>query len=285
MLGHKLYQVLGKSFEVTGTIRGTLGDISRYGFYKPREIITGVDAMDLRSVEKAIDDARPDAAVNCIGIVRSLADKSGILRNIQLNAMFPHQLYDICRAKNVRLIHISTDCVFSGRKGNYSEADPADAEDIYGKTKFLGEVTGPGILTLRTSFIGRELSGANGLLEWFITNRGKTVPGWVNAIYTGFTTLHLSRIIADIIENHPELDSLYHVSSEPVSKHRLLSLINDAMKLNIKINKSPEPRLDRGLDSRRFREQTGFRPLPWTAMVREMAEDTQHYAEWRKNGL
>jgi dTDP-4-dehydrorhamnose reductase len=179
------------------------------------------------------------------------------------------------------LLHISTDCVFSGKKGNYKEADPSDAEDTYGKTKYLGEVKDEGALTLRTSIIGRELTSSNGLLEWFIGNRGGQVQGWTNAIFSGFPTLHFSRIIADIITNHPDLSGLYNVSSEPLSKYALLSLINKAFGLNIVIKESPEPREDRSLDSTKFRKETGFTPQSWDTMVKELAEDAAPYSKWR----
>lgn len=281
MLGHKVFQALGKTLEVDGAIRGTYSIVAGSDIFPPARIIPEVDAMKIETVEKAIDKSRPEAIVNCIGIVKAMADQSGAEVITRLNALFPHQLYRLCQPRGIRLIHISTDCVFSGRKGDYKEEDPSDAEDVYGKTKFLGEVTGPGALTVRTSFIGRELTGSNGLLEWFIAQEGKTVDGWTNAVFSGFTTLHLAGIIRDIIEKHRDLTGLYHVSSQPVSKYELLVLINKAMKLNIKINKSPEPRLDRSLDSSRFRAKTGFRPLPWGKMAEEMAEDARQYAAWR----
>jgi dTDP-4-dehydrorhamnose reductase len=281
MLGHKLYQVLSPDCDVTGTIRGTYRDISRYGFFEEAHITPAVNALEIPGVDRAISQARPDVVINCIGIIKALEEKSGRLLNVWLNAVLPHQLYEICRAKGVRLIHISTDCVFSGNKGDYHEDDPSDAEDVYGKTKYLGEVSGPGALTLRTSFIGRELSGANGLLEWFLSNKGGRVDGYANAIFSGFPSWHLAGIIADIIARHKSLSGLYHVSSEPISKYRLLTLINQAMKLNIDVKEYPDFHCDRSLDSTRFRRETGFQPLAWERMVEEMARDATQYLKWR----
>jgi len=281
MLGHKLYQVLKPSFEVIGTIRSGYKSISRYGFLEPTILVPRFDAMNPDAVRQVIDSIRPEVVVNCIGVIKNLAAKAGAAATTRLNAELPHEIYQICRPKGIRFIHISTDCVFSGKKGNYREEDPSDAEDEYGKTKYLGEVNEAGALTIRTSIIGRELNSANGLLEWFIANRGGAVNGWSNAIFSGFPTLHFSRIISDIISRHENLSGLYHVSTEPISKYTLLSLINNAFKLNIVINGTPEPREDRSLDSTQFRKETGFTPLPWGQMITEMAEDAALESKWR----
>jgi dTDP-4-dehydrorhamnose reductase len=281
MLGHKFYQVLSSRFQVNGTIRGTFPDISRYDFFDKARIVPGIDAQKITDIEKAIDIAVPDVVINCIGVVKALEEKSGPLLNASLNALLPHQIYQICQKHGSRFIHISTDCVFSGRKGNYREGDVSDAEDVYGQTKYLGEVTGAGVLTIRTSFFGRELTGANGLLEWFLANKGGRVNGYTNAIFSGFPTLHLAGIIAEIIDKHKNLSGLYHVSSEPISKYRLLALINKAMKLNIDVKEFPDFRCDRSLDSTRFKQETGFKPLSWQRMVEEMAFDAAQYLKWR----
>ena len=281
MLGHKLYQVLTPNFDVTGTIRGPYSDISKYGFFQQSRIVPDTDAQDISRVEKVIKETSPDVAVNSIGIIKPLEKKSGELLNIWINSLFPHQLYKICQAGGIRLIHISTDCVFSGKKGNYREDDPSDAEDIYGKTKYLGEVNGAGALTIRTSLIGRELASTNNLLEWFLANQGGKVQGYSNAIFIGFPTLHLSRIITDIITHHQNLSGVYHVSSEPISKFKLLTLINRAMGLNITIEEYPDFHCDRSLDSTLYRKETGFTPPSWEKMVNELAQDAKQYLKWR----
>jgi len=281
MLGHKLYQVLSPDFDVTGTIRGSFNNISKYCFFQQSRVVAGVNARDIARVEKTIKETNPDVVVNCIGIIKPLEKQSGELLNIWINSLFPHQLYEICRTAGTRLIHISTDCVFSGNKGNYREDDPSDAEDIYGKTKYLGEVSGAGALTLRTSLIGREMASSNNLIEWFIANRGGKVQGYSNAIFSGFPTLHLSGIIANVIASHPNLSGTYHVSSEPISKFKLLTLINRAMGLNIEIEEYPDFRCDRSLDSTRYRKETGFTPPSWEIMVDELARDAEQYLKWR----
>ena len=281
MLGHKLYQVLTPMFDVIGTIRGAYSDISRFGLFQQSRIVPNVNALEISQVEQVIQETSPDVVVNGIGVVKSLEKSAGILFNIWLNSLFPHQLYQICQAKGIRLIHISTDCVFSGQKGNYQENDPSDAEDIYGKTKYLGEVNEASALTIRTSFIGRELASTNGLLEWFLSNRGGRVDGFSKAIFSGFPTLHLSRIIADTIMKHPDLSGLYHISSAPISKFQLLTLINKAMKLNIEVNEYPDYHCERSLDSTRYRKKTGFTPPSWEKMVDELAQDVGQYLKWR----
>lgn len=281
MLGHKLYQVLTPRLAVTGTIRGAYRDISQYSFYERSRIMPHVEARKIAGVARVIAEVNPDVVINAIGIVKAREEKAGVLLNIWVNSLFPHQLYQICQAKGARLIHISTDCVFSGQKGNYREDDPADATDIYGKTKYLGEVNGTGAVTIRTSFIGRELADGNGLLEWFLTNQRGKVDGFTQAIFSGFPTLHLSRIIADIIIKHQDLTGLYHISSAPISKFQLLNLIKKAMKLNIDINESPDFRSDRSLDATRYRQATGFTPPSWEAMVAELAQDARQYLKWR----
>lgn len=281
MLGHKLYQVLTPIFDVTGTTRGSYSDISNYDFFQQSRIVPNVDALEMSRLEKVIEEISPHVLINSIGIVKSLEKKKGVLLNIWLNSLLPHQLYQICQAKRIRLIHISTDCVFSGTKGDYREDDPSDAEDIYGKTKYLGEVNGAGALTIRTSLIGRELASTNNLLEWFLANQGGRVQGFTNAIFSGFPTIHLSSIIADIITEHQNLSGVYHISSEPISKFKLLTLVKKAMELNIEIEEYPDFHCDRSLDSTLYRKETGFTPPSWEEMVDELAEDSVQYLKWR----
>ena len=281
MLGHKLYQVLGSKYDVTGTITDNHRDIARYGIFKESKIIPGIDAQNFNLIESAIEQVRPDVVINAIGIVKSLEKEKGVLQNIAINSLFPHQLYQLCREREIRLIHISTDCVFSGRKGGYHEEDPTDSDDIYGKTKYLGEVGGNGALTIRTSFIGRELASANGLVEWFLSNRENKINGFTKAIYTGFPTLHLSRIIGDLISGYRDLHGVYHVASQPISKYNLLVMIKDAMGLSIEIDEYPGFSCDRSLDATSFNRVTSFSPLPWKKMIAEFAEDARQYQNWR----
>jgi len=288
MLGHKLCQTLKERFDVWVTVRGSGHEVARYGLLDPDRIIENVEASYFDSVIRAAAVARPDAIVNCIGIIKQLPSAKDPVISLSINSLFPHRLANLCRAIDARLLHVSTDCVFSGRKGMYSEGDASDAEDLYGRTKFLGEVMGPGCLTLRTSIIGRELNSATGLVEWFFGqggnrgNRGGRVRGYRRAIYSGFTTLAMARIVARVLEKHPHLAGVYHVSSEPMDKYELLKLVNETCHLGIEIEPDDVFTCDRSLDSSRFRAMTGFVPPAWPEMIREMCDDPTPYDDWRK---
>jgi dTDP-4-dehydrorhamnose reductase len=218
-----------------------------------------------------LGEFRPEAVVNAVGIVKQRSTAKESIPSLEINSLFPHRLAGLCRAMGIRMIHMSTDCVFSGKKGSYQEADLSDAEDLYGRTKYLGEVYDTPCITLRTSMIGRELSRKQGLLEWFMAQKGK-IQGFKNAIFSGFTTLELGRIIERILVEHPDKGGLYHVSSDPISKFDLLMLIKTKMGLDIEIIPTEEPRLDRSLDSKKFREEFNYTPPTWEDMIEELSK-------------
>lgn len=284
MLGHKLWQVFRARFDTWVTVRGNFREYARYNLFDRQRLVEGVNALDFDTIVKAMASVQPDVVVNCIGIVK----QSPLMRDptvtLTVNSLFPHKLVNLCRAAKARLIHISTDCVFSGRKGMYTEDDVPDPEDFYGRSKLLGEISGPDCLTLRTSIIGRELQTTNGLVEWFLANQSGCVCGYNQAIYSGFTTLAMTEILANIIAHHAELSGLYHVSSEPINKYDLLCLLRDAYGVQIEIEPYPEVCIDRSLDSRRFRAMTNLVPPPWPEMVQAMAKDPTPYDNWRKYG-
>ena len=224
----------------------------------------------------------PDVVVNTIGIIKQLPAAKDPIVSIAVNSLFPHRLARLCQATSARLIHIGTDCVFSGRKGMYVEDDVPDPEDLYDRSKLLGEVAGPACLTLRTSFIGRELQSSNGLVEWFLNNRGGCVQGFTNVIFSGLATRTLAGLIADVIERHPDLSDIYHVSSEPISKYQLLCLLREVFQIPIEIEPVLHHNIDRSLDSHRFRSAIGYVPPPWPTMVQAMASDPTTYEAWRR---
>lgn len=285
MLGHKLVQVLGRRFEVWGTVRGSFDEIERFGIFDRERTIEGVDVLNERSVAAAVDAAAPDIVVNAIGIIKQLDAAKDEITALGVNTLFPLRLAAICEERGSRLIAISTDCVFDGQRGMYTEADTPDARDLYGISKYLGEVRAGNAVTLRTSMIGRELTSQNSLVEWFLSNRGGRVNGYSRAIYSGFPTTVLAGLIGDIIETHHDLRGLYHVSSDPISKFELLNLLNSAYNANVDITPSEEVVIDRSLDSSVFRELTGFRPPTWREMVAEMAADLTPYDEFHANAL
>lgn len=282
MLGHKLCQTYQDRFEVWGTVRSTEQAYATYGLLVPERLLGGVDVYQFDTIIRALATARPDAVINSIGIIKQRPTAQDPLISLTVNAVFPHRLANLAQAAGARLVHISTDCVFSGRKGMYVEDDVSDTEDLYGRSKFLGEVYAPGCLTLRTSIIGRELNSTNGLVEWFLSNRDGCVQGYTGAIYSGFTTLALAEIIADVLENHPQLSGLYHVSSDPIDKYHLLCLVRDAFHVCVAIEPYDGVHINRSLDSTRFRAATGFTPPSWEEMARSMARDPTPYEQWRK---
>lgn len=283
MLGHKLYQQFAPRYEVYATARSNPSIYRRFGLFDTDRIIGGVDADNFDTVIGAVAQVKPDVIINCIGIIKQLKTAKNPIISIKINSLFPHQLAQLSQASDSRLIHISTDCVFNGRGSMYSEDMPANAEDLYGRSKHLGEVDAPGALTLRTSIIGRELSTASGLVEWFLSNRGQkgAVRGFSNAIYTGFTTLEMAKIISTLLDDHPDLSGLYQVSSDPINKYELLKLVNTAFDATIEIEADESVKIDRSLDSSRFRQATGYTPPAWQTMIQTMADDTTPYDEWK----
>jgi dTDP-4-dehydrorhamnose reductase len=284
MLGHKVFQVLSQRFESYATFRDVRGLWSTFPMYaaiEPSRLLGGTDALNFPSVVRAFGQAKPDVVINCIGIIKQLKEASDPIISLSLNALFPHHLADLCAAAGARLFHMSTDCVFTGRKGNYTEDDTPDADDLYGRSKLMGELNRPGCLTIRTSIFGRDFLKQNALLEWFLSQRGGRVKGYKNAIYTGFPTQALAHIMGDLIADYPQLSGLYQVASLPICKHDLLVRIRDAMKLNIEIEAYDDPPCDRSLNAGRFTAVTGFRIPGWDELVTEVAADSTPYDDWR----
>ena len=172
MLGHKLSLEFRDSFDTWITLRHEHEGGKWLELFERAKVIRGVDVTVEDKVRRAIAVSEPDVVINCVGLVKQRPEAEDPVLSIKLNSLFPHQLANLCAREGTRMIHISTDCVFSGQKGMYSEDDVADARDIYGKTKYLGEISDRGCLTLRTSIIGRELHTSNGLVEWFLGNNG-----------------------------------------------------------------------------------------------------------------
>lgn len=280
MLGHKLAQTLNNKFEVFGTVRKepTLF-FSKLKILDQKNIFQDVDAAHFNSIEKVFLDLAPDVIINCVGIVKQLQNAENIVESLRINAIFPHLLRELISKSQTKLITISTDCVFSGKKGNYKETDTTDAEDVYGKSKNLGEITDGNCLTIRTSIIGRELTTSHGLIDWFLGNKGRTVKGFSNAVFSGFPTIILAQIISDIIENHQHLRGLYHISAKPINKYDLLSMVRDAYKIDIQIERDENFKIDRSLNSDKFRDATNYNPPDWNEMVQAMVNDKTVYDE------
>jgi len=282
MLGHKMFQTLGERFPGTrGTLRTPKTDPRFAGIplLQGGGIVDGVDVMDEAALRAQLESLRPDVVVNCIGVIKQRDAAHDPIPSITINSLLPHRLAAWLRPWNGRLIHFSTDCVFSGRRGGYREDDLSDAEDLYGKSKFLGETRDtPNALTLRTSIIGRELFNHKSLLDWFLSQRG-AVRGFTKVIYSGVTTNHLAGVVGDVVERHRGLHGLYQVASDPIAKHDLLRLVQHAFrKSDVEIVPDDREVSDRSLDGSRFAAATGYRCPPWPALVAELAADPTPYA-------
>jgi len=275
MLGHKLWHVADeRGHEAWATVRRLDGPLM-----VPSRAVGPIDATDASTLSQTIDRLRPDVVVNCVGVVKQSSVVNDAVSTLLLNSVLPQRLRALCAAAGVRLIHISTDCVFSGRRGGYRESDVPDAEDLYGRSKLLGEAEPPS-LTLRTSMIGRELQGRHGLIEWFLNARGP-VTGYRRAIFSGLTTRELARVILDVVESHPDLAGLYHVAAAPIDKCSLLEQFAAACGLHAVVVPVDEPAIDRSLNGTEFLRRTG-RVIPaWDRMIAELAAEVPAYVRWR----
>lgn len=266
MLGHALLRVFSERFPTHATVRRRPEDYPFEPGQRDR-LHGGVDVRNLDAVIAAMGRVQPDVVVNAAGLVKQLPQASDPILGIQVNALFPQRLASLCQACGARLLHVSTDCVFSGRDGNYSEDDRPDPVDLYGLSKLLGEPPPSRALTIRTSIIGRQLTGRQGLLEWFLNTAEGRVQGYTRARFSGLTTTSLARVLAAVIEGHDELSGLYHVAAEPITKYDLLCRIREAFGKQTEIEPHDGVICDRTLDGTRFREATGIDIPDWATMI------------------
>jgi dTDP-4-dehydrorhamnose reductase len=272
MLGNAVLRLFcaGDGHEVSGSVRSAAA-LRLLPAPLHARVITGVDVENSDSLAALFARVRPNLVINCIGLVKQLAEADDPLAAIPINSLLPHRLARLCDVAGARLVHVSTDCVFSGTKGMYREEDYPDANDLYGRSKYLGEVDYPHAVTLRTSIIGHELGGAHGLIGWFLSQQGG-VKGFTKAVFSGLPTVELARVIRDHVLPHPELRGTYHVSAAPIDKFELLTLVAKAYGRAIEITPDARLVIDRSLDSTRFRQATGYQPPPWPELIRRMAE-------------
>jgi dTDP-4-dehydrorhamnose reductase len=282
MLGHKMVQRLRQRFPGTYcTIRGSTTDRVARRFFQNGSVFEHFDATDFGSLERLLLANRPRVVINCIGIIKPRAAAEEAATCITVNSLLPHKLAQICRQWGGRLIHFSTDCVFSGRRGGYREEDVADAEDLYGRTKFLGEVAGEKTLTLRTSIVGRELRHFTSLLEWFLSQNHGKVKGYKKALYSGVTTNWLADVVGNLIDRHPDLSGLYQITGPTISKFDLLCVLRDAYNLDIEILPDDEFWCDRSMVGEKFARATGYVCPPWRELAAQLAEERACYRAWR----
>ena len=270
MLGNALLRLFARSdgFEAFGSARSA--SVLQLLPQSLRERVhCGVDVESLDSLTRVFAQVQPDVVINCIGLVKQLAEADDPLQAIPINALLPHRLARLCQVAGARFVHISTDCVFTGAKGMYRESDPADAQDLYGRSKHLGETDYPNAVTLRTSIIGHERASAHGLVGWFLAQPGP-LRGFTRAIFSGLPTVELARVIRDHVLPFPQIRGLYHVSAEPIAKYELLKLVAHAYGRANEITADDALVIDRSLDSTRFRQLTGYVPPAWPELVRTM---------------
>lgn len=270
MLGHALLRDFSgrPGLRVVGALRG---DHPPAGFPAETDtiLVPGVDITDIDRMSALFEHHRPTVVINAAGLVKQRADGRDPEQARRVNGQAPHQLARLCATGQCRFIHISTDCVFSGDKGDYRESDRPDATDVYGCSKLEGEVTQGNALTLRTSIIGPELERHTSLLDWFLAQSG-AVPGYRRAVFSGLTTVELARVLREYILPMASLRGLYHVSAAPITKYDLLSLIQRIYDTGARLVPDDRVALDRSLNSERFRLATGYRPPDWPTLIHQM---------------
>jgi len=271
MLGNAMLRVMStqEAWSVFGTVRGA--DPALHAAAPRAVLIPGVHADQPDSLLAAFAQARPDVVINCVGLVKQLTNAEDPLVAVPINTLLPHRLARMCEVAGARLVHVSTDCVFSGKQGNYTELDQADAQDVYGRSKLLGEVDYPHAVTLRTSIIGHELRSAHGLIDWFLSQQAP-VRGYTEAVFSGLPTFELARVVRDFVIPHASLRGVYHVAAEPISKHDLLQIVNREYGKNLKIEPDDQVKINRSLDASRFREATGYVAPAWADLIAQMRE-------------
>jgi len=274
MLGHQLWRGLHAQHDTWVTLRRPVADFEVHNLFDEAKAIQFDDITDDTALERALGQAKPEAVINCVGLIKQRDEASDEALTLRVNAEFPHRLAKRCGEAGARLIHFSTDCIFAGTKGNYTESDPSDAADLYGQSKHQGEVADAHSVTLRTSVIGHELATNLALLDWFLSQRGQAIKGFTKAIYSGFTTLEMARIVDRILTQHPALSGVWHVASEPISKFGLLELCREKLGWEGVIEPNDEFVCDRSLNADRFNAATGYTPPSWEAMIGELAQQS-----------
>jgi dTDP-4-dehydrorhamnose reductase len=271
MLGNAVFKYFSAHapHAVYGTLRSASSlknfDEAQSGF-----ILSGVDVLDHDSLTRAFAKVKPDLVINCVGLIKQLADAKDPLTALPINAMLPHRLSSLCEVAGARLIHISTDCVFSGEKGMYREEERSDCDDLYGKSKFIGEIHDkPHVVTLRTSIIGHEMNSSASLVDWFLSQQG-SVKGFTKAIFSGLPTVELARVMLEFVVPNTQLSGLFHVSVNPIDKFTLLTEVADVYRKDIEIVADDALVIDRSLDSSKFREAVGYLPPSWRELIEFM---------------
>tara|TARA_B100000989_G_C19515946_1_gene461651 strand:- start:1430 stop:2311 length:882 start_codon:yes stop_codon:yes gene_type:complete len=273
MLGHTFFKVWKANSEVKVTLRKRLEDYEHNQIFGIGEYFEGIDLRRLDTLRDVIISYKPDCIVNCSGVTKQICNEFNQEDVFTLNALLPHKLAGLCDNFGTRLIQLSTDCIYSGKKGNYNESDISDAEDLYGKSKYQGELNKTNSLTLRKSSIGLELGNKHGLVEWFLNQKG-SILGFDKAIYSGFSSIHLAGLIESIIFDSPDLQGIYNIASKPISKYYLLSSLQERIdNFELDIIRDDKIKIDRSLNPSKFLEQTNLKFPSWEKMLDDLGEE------------
>lgn len=283
MLGHQCYLKFKKHFgenNVGCTLRKSASHYSRFGLFEGPNVFSNVDASDFGKVEEVLNSFKPEAVVNCVGLTLRKPELGDFENALELNSMLPHRLALWGLNNDCRVIHFSTDCVFDGSLGGYTEMNAPSAKDVYGKTKFLGEIHYRNSLTMRLSIVGRELEGKTELIEWFLGQKGKEVSGYSEVMYSGLTTNKVADEVIRVLEMFPQLSGLYQVSSEPISKYDLLELVKDIYRTDITLIKNTNYKSNKVLRCDKYVLATSFTQPRWTDLIQQMKnEESLNYGK------
>ena len=279
MLGHKMFQVLARRFANTAcTIRSQRDECVLAALSgTPGRVIEGVDVSKVEEFADLLRQLRPTAIINCVGAIKQRPEAYDASTAIAVNSLLPHRVAETAKEWGGRVIHFSTDCVFSGLKGRYREEDEPDATDLYGRTKILGELRGDHTLTLRVSFIGREIHHRQSLLEWFLAQDHQQVRGYRQVWWSGVTSNHLAELVGDLVQRHPALAGLYQVSSGRISKYDLLRRLRAGYDVDIQVDADDSVVCDRSMDGSRFERATGYKCPPWETLIKQLVDDPTPY--------
>ncbi len=274
LIGYNIFRNLIKSkeFNIFLLVRSKKNINNFYRSFHFDKLIELKEFKNTSLLESFLKELKPSIVLNCAGITKHSPNIKNISEVLYINSIFPRNLSEICSALKIRLIHLSSDCIFSGSSGMYKDKSFPDANDLYGISKALGEIDKENHLTIRTSTIGHEAQTSYGLLNWFL--KQKECKGYKNAIFSGPTTLELSKILKDLIIPNQHLSGVLNISSDPIDKYSLLKLIKDTYSLDTVINKCSEVRINRSLNSEKFRTMTNYSVKSWGNMIREMYLDS-----------
>ena len=269
MIGHGLWRYFSQSpdHEVVAAVRSA-AQLCAFGARRVEQ--TG-DLDDEAAAAKLIDRVRPDWVINCAGLTKHADNGEDAVKVIRANCLLPNLLANATEQSGARMLHVSTDCTFLGTRGHYAESEAPDANDLYGRSKVLGEITDRAhVLTVRTSTIGFEVASKRGLLEWFLDQRG-SCRGFSRAIFSGLTSHELARVLDEHVLDRSELSGLLHIAGPAIDKLSLLRAMRQHFSVPVDIEEDASFVIDRSLDGSRFCALTGFQPRRWDDMLSEIA--------------